>query len=694
MNCEENQPGQTPAAAHHDKPYVLRGPARPDLLRHECLADLLTASARRRPQHPALIWGERIVSYGELDASSAALAGALRQRGAGAGRIIGLFLPRGADLLIAQAGITKSGAAWLPFDAETPWERIRTCLQSANAIGLVTCREWLPRLAEIKLPVWPVEDLLADEKPCPACAAAQPSDPAYVIYTSGSTGQPKGIVISQRSICHFLRSENEILGVRENDLVYQGFSVAFDMSFEEIWISHLVGATLWIAPPSLVGDPDLLAQTLTRERITVLHAIPTLLSLVDDPLPTMRLINLGGEACPDGLAQRLVRPGRKVFNTYGPTETAVSATAAELKPDQRVTIGLPLPNYGLLVVDEQRRPLPAGKAGELCIFGPGLATGYLGQPDLTAQRFVANPLAAGSDEQLMYLTGDLARIEPGGPVHCLGRADNQVKIRGFRIELDEVTAALAAQPGVGMAAVVVRPLAEIDQLISFVVPATNQKVEPDSLRQALAARLPHYMVPAHFELVTELPRLASGKIDQNALRVYPFKSAKPKDQTTEPRNEEEAALYGALGKLFLERAWRPESDFFDDLGGHSLLAARLVSILRTDERYASLSIQDVYQKRQLSGIAAAMEQQRRRKKTASTPHTTAPWRRRFLCGLAQAAVIPFLVLFHIASWLAPFFVYHYYTGDPGDRVSLAVLYSLITFVFVETITFAVAIAGK
>ena len=242
--------------------------------------------------------------------------------------------------------------------------------------------------------------------------AAKASDPAYVIYTSGSTGQPKGIVISQRGICHFLRAENEILGVRADDRVYQGFSVAFDMSFEEIWISYLAGATLWIAPRSLVGDPDLLAKTLTRERITVLHVVPTLMSLLPDSLPTLRLINLGGEACPAALAERLAQPGRKVFDTYGPTEASVSASVAELESGEPVTIGLPLPNYGLLVVDEQRRPLPAGEVGELCIFGPGLAIGYLGRPDLTAEKFVSNPLAQNSREEKMYLTGDLARIEP------------------------------------------------------------------------------------------------------------------------------------------------------------------------------------------------------------------------------------------------------------------------------------------
>ena len=581
-------------------PAVLRGENRPDLLRNECLADILVATARRRPRHPALIWGERIVSYGELDAGSDALAGALFRRGAAAGRVTGLFLPRGADLLIAQAGITKSGAAWLPFDAETPLERLKICLQSANAAGLVTCRDWLPRLAELKVPVWAAEDLLAEQISKTPPAAAQPSDPAYVIYTSGSTGQPKGIVISHRGICHLLRGENEILGVRESDRVYQGFSAAFDMSFEEIWISYLAGATLWIAPPTLVGDPDLLAQTLARERITVLHAVPTLVSLMNGPLAGLRLINLGGEACPDSLAQRLVWPGKKVFNTYGPTETSVTATAAELKAGEPVSVGTPLPNYGLLIVDEQRRPLPAGEVGELCIFGPGLAIGYLGQPDLTAEKFIPNPLAENPREEKMYLTGDLARIEPGGPVHCLGRADSQVKIRGFRVELDEITAALTAQPGVGAAVAVLCPLAGIDQVVGFVVPAANQKVEPAKWRQALAARLPPYMVPAHFELVTELPRLTSGKIDQNALRVLPLKPVAQNDsQPAEPRNEEEQALYATLEKLFPGRIWQPESDFFYDLGGHSLLAARLVSTLRADARYASLSVQDVYRNRQL-----------------------------------------------------------------------------------------------
>jgi non-ribosomal peptide synthetase-like protein len=677
-------------------PEVLRGADRADLLREECLADILTASARRRPHHPALVWGKRVVTYGDLDTSSQIIGAALASRGAAPGQVVGLFMPRGADVLIAQAAITRSGAAWLPFDAETPLERTATCLESAQACGLVTCREWLPRLAGLPVPVWAVEDLLTPAAPTLTGARSKPSDPAYVIYTSGSTGKPKGIVISHQSICHFLRSENEFLGVQETDRVYQGFSLAFDMSFEEIWISYLAGATVWVAPASLVGDPDLLAETWTRERITVVHAVPTLMGLIDDPLPTVRLINLGGEACPNALAARLARPGRKVFNTYGPTEACVSASLLEVEPDKPVTIGLPLPNYGLLVVDGARRPLPAGEVGELGIFGPGLALGYLGQPELTASRFIPNPAATNHIDDRLFLTGDLARIEPGGPVHWLGRADNQVKIRGYRVELDEIASAVTAHPGVAAAAAVVRPLAGLDQLVGFVVPAGDDTIDHVALRQALAARLPAYMVPTHLEVLAELPRLPSGKTDLHALRAMPVDGFKPNGhEPAKPRNDEEAALYAALNKLFTHPRLRPDADFFDDLGGHSLLAARLVSSLRNDPRYAALSVQDVYRQRQLGKIAGAMQRQLDLAREApALQRAEVPWQRRILCGMAQAVIIPFFVLFHMADWLTPFFVYHYFTGSPGDSILRAVMYSLATFLLARFATFGLAIVGK
>src|SRR5258708_950912 len=268
------------------RPAILRGPHRPDLFGDECLADILAMTAEQRPDHPALLWNDRTITYRELNAEGDAVAAALARHGAAPGRIVGLFLPRGAELLIAQAGITKSGAAWLPLDTEWPLDRIHRCLQRAGAIGLICNRESLPRLAMRTVPAWTIEDLRVEPRALAARRSGQPSDPAYVMFTSGSTGQPKGIVVSQGSICHLLRSENEVLGIRSEDRVYQGFSIAFDMSFEEIWIADLVGATLWIAPGEVTRDPDAIAHVLTRHRISVLHAVPTLLRHIAASLQT------------------------------------------------------------------------------------------------------------------------------------------------------------------------------------------------------------------------------------------------------------------------------------------------------------------------------------------------------------------------------------------------------------------------
>lgn len=673
---------------------ILRGLPRPDLLLPETLADLLRTTAKRIPGKTALIWQDRFVSYGELLRLGESVASGLHARGLRPGQVAGLWLPRGADLLIAQAGVALRGAAWLPFDAETPLDRIATCLAAAQAAGIVTTRAFLPRFHELGLVAWAYEDLVATP-PTTGGEAAQPADPAYVIYTSGSTGQPKGIVITQRNICHLLRSENAVLGVREDDRVYQGFSVAFDMSFEEIWISYLVGATLWIAPPELVGDPEALAGAMDAHDLTVVHAVPTLMGLIDAPLPKVRLINLGGEACPDALVGRLARPGRRLFNTYGPTETTVTATLTALTPGEPVTIGRPLPNYGVLVVDAEHRLIPAGEVGELAIFGPGLADGYLGRADLTAAKFVRNPHAEDATETRMYLSGDLARIDPTGVIHCLGRVDDQVKIRGFRVELGEIETHLGNEPGVAAAAIVLRAIGGVDQIVGFVVRAADAATGPEDWRRSLAAKLPPYMVPAQIMLLPELPRLTSGKVDRKQLQQHPFAET-PTTSSAEPRDEDEVALFTVLGRLLPGQALRPDADFFRDLGGHSLLAARLVSGLRQTPAYAGLGVGDLYRERTLEKFAGVMRASRLR---ADRPAARRPRRRvdgdhHLLCGLAQALCLPFLVLWHISSWLAPFFTYHFFTGDPGDTVSFAVAAALGVFVLFELSSFAVAIAGK
>jgi non-ribosomal peptide synthetase-like protein len=592
----------------------------------------------------------------------------------------------------------------LPFDAETPVDRIKVCLTDANAAGLLSCAASADALADLDCPLWTAEALSQafnqdHETPGLRRQAVQPSDPAYVIYTSGSTGKPKGIQINQGAICHFLRSENAILGIRQEDRVYQGFSVAFDMSFEEIWISYLVGATLWIAPREVSADPEALPLALIEQQISVLHAVPTLLALFACEIPNLRLINLGGEACPQNLVSRWTGPGRQIFNTYGPTEATVSASLAELQAGQPVTIGRPLPNYNLLVIDAAvengLRLLPRGETGELCISGPGVAAGYLGRPDLTAEKFLANPWANGTDDERLYRTGDLARIDADGCVQCLGRTDDQVKIRGFRVELGEIETALARQGGVGTAAVLLRQDDGIERLVAYLVADSELQPAVATLRAALAESLPPYMVPVHIETLPEMPRLTSGKIDRKALRARPLEiTAGPSADSDEAETPAEAVLFAELAKLFPGQAIHRVADFFVDLGGHSLFAARLASALRRHPHFASFTVRDIYQQRSIGRIAEVLAESADQSTIAEPTWTPPSTARRWLCGAAQALAIPGLVVLRMAQWLAPFFTYHFYTGDPGDSIPFAISASLGVFLLATAVEFTVAAAGK
>jgi non-ribosomal peptide synthetase-like protein len=689
---------------HH--PDVLYGPDQPGLLREEILADLLETTAARSPSQVALVEGDRHLTYAELDRLAGLAAGRLIDAGIAAGDIVGLWMPRGIELLVLQAAIAKAGAAWLPVDADTPAERLLVCLDDAKAAAVVSSSALAPQLAASGHTVLTDETLLAPAAPGHVPAhrgAVSPDAPAYVIYTSGSTGKPKGILITQRSICHFLRSENAVLGVRADDRVYQGFSVAFDMSFEEIWIAYLVGATLWLGPREAAGDPELLPRLLEENQVTVLHAVPTLLALFAHDVPTLRLINLGGEMCPESVVERYSRPGRAMFNTYGPTEATVSASLARLVPGRPVTIGTPLPNYGLLVIAAGAEPgpltlLPRGQTGELCITGPGLAAGYLGRPDLTAEKFLPNPWASGAHDARLYRTGDLARIEPDGEVVCLGRTDDQVKIRGFRVELGEIEAVLAQQESVGTVAVLLRRDDGIDRLVAYIVPSGAAGAAPvaaATLRAPLAGRLPPYMVPSRYEMLPVMPRLTSGKIDRKALKAMPL-SAPPPGEALDSDHAEtpaEEALFAALAALFPGQPIRRELDFFTDLGGHSFFAARLASTLRADPRFAHMTVRDIYQQRKIGLIAAALGEAA----DIAPPQaewTAPPAARRWLCGLAQLAAVPALVTLRMAQWLAPFFTYHFLTGDPGDSVPRAIAVSIAVFLLATLMEFVVAVAGK
>ena len=684
---------------------ILRGPARPDLIRDELLCEIFSATAARHPDTIAMITAEGNLTYAEVDAKAEALAHGLLQKGVCPGRIVGLWMPRGHELLIAQIAIAKTGAAWLPFDADAPAERVAICLSDAEARGIWTTSAFAEKLTA-PCPAWTFAGLLADSQDIldavrvdARALGARPEDPAYLIYTSGSTGTPKGIVISGRNICHYLRAANEIYGVQESDVVFQGASVAFDLSMEEIWIPYLVGAALFVASAEMMGEADKLPGLLEEHRVSVLDTVPTLLSLLPRDVASLRLIILGGEACPPSIASRWCRPGRKIFNSYGPTETTVVATVAEVRPGQPVTIGLPIPNYTCYVATEGLDLLPPGVEGELLIGGPGVANGYLHRDRLTREKFIANPFAANSfpaeiPDPVLYRSGDAVLIEANGEIGFRGRIDDQVKVRGFRVELGEIETKLTELSGVAQAAVVLRTDDGIEQLVAFVVAGFDSELDTKVLRNELRQSLPAYMVPSRFEQVKILPKLASGKIDRKSLKLIELTAADAIDAQEDPRNETEAKLLEAAKRVLPPQAIPFDADFFTDLGGHSLLAARFISVVREWPSLAKITLQDVYTGRSLRVMAELLDRKWGQGAAAENlSFVPPPLLRRFLCGCAQALVLPVILALVTAQWLGVFVSYMLLTGT--DATFLEEAGSLIgVYMCINVVTVAIVIAAK
>ena len=312
----------------------LYGLHRPDLIQDETLDDMFAASALAHARNVAIIDGSTKLTYGALDTAATRLAKGLVARGIGPGDVVGLWMQRGLELLTAQIAIAKSGAAWLPFDADAPVDRIATCLDDVAARCILVSDAWAERASTAGVEVVTPQSLTIDDRsslPSARERGLTADHTAYLIYTSGSTGRPKGIRITHRNICHFLRSANALYGIGPDDVMFQGGSVAFDLSMEEIWVPYMTGASLWVADKELLGDTETLSAAMREAGVTVIDTVPTLLTMLGDEVPSLRLVILGGEVCPPALVAKFARPGRRIFNSYGPTEATVVATAAELR---------------------------------------------------------------------------------------------------------------------------------------------------------------------------------------------------------------------------------------------------------------------------------------------------------------------------------------------------------------------------
>ncbi|MEV0804963.1 amino acid adenylation domain-containing protein [Micromonospora sp. NPDC050200] len=547
------------------------GSTAPPVADRHTLPELVARWAAETPDAVAVAYLDQRLTYRELDARADRLARRLRARGVRAETTVGVCLPTGPDWPVAVLAVLRAGGVYLPLDPQLPAARLAHLLTDAAA-GLVVTRAGtelaLPATDVPRLRLDDPDETGTDEPP----ADCHPDAAAYLIYTSGSTGRPKGVVGTHRGLRNLAEAQRRLIGVRPDDRVLQYHSVSFDVSLSDLVTALTAGAELrLLGPDERTPGPDL-AAALTRHRITVADLPPVVLDALDPAaVPRLRVLTVGGEPCAPDVAAAW-SGGRVLVNGYGPTEATVTATAAvPAADDGELPIGRPLSGVRAYVLDSALWPVPRGVPGELFVAGSGVARGYLGDPALTAARFLPDPFAATPGER-MYRTGDLVRYRADGQLVFLGRGDDQVKINGYRIELGEVEARLRECPGVRRAAAVVRTDSPGGRrLVGYLV---GDGLKVDELRRELLRQVPRYLVPAAFVVVPDLPLTASGKLDQARL---------PAPAVTRP--DLDGAYVAPDGEL--ERAvadtWREvlgltevgAHDNFFDLGGTSLLLAKV-----------------------------------------------------------------------------------------------------------------------
>ena len=551
--------------------------------------------------------GERI-SFAELDVRANKLAHYLQGKGVGSESLVGVCVPRSLDMLVAVLGVIKAGGAWLPLDPDFPEERLRFMLEDSGARVLVSLSS-VPVTAE-GLALERV-DLDRDAALLAAADASAPGvslsadQLAYTIYTSGSTGRPKGVQIEQRALVNFLRSMAREPGVSSSDVLVAVTTLSFDISILELLLPLVSGARLVIASRDTASDGQRLAATLADSNATLMQATPATWRLLieagwqgDGRLKAL----CGGEALPADLADALLARCGELWNLYGPTETTIWSTCAQVTDAHSIHIGQPIGNTSIYIVDGQGQLQPVGVPGEIWIGGEGVARGYLGRPELTAERFLEDPFSPGAR---VYRTGDLGRWRSDGTLQHLGRMDTQVKVRGFRIELGEIEARLAELESIDQAAVSVwEPTSGDQRLVAYYT--GEAELPAPELRAHLQQSLPDYMVPQLFMRLEALPLTPNGKLDRKALPA-PQAVASVREYTP-PQGDTETRLAAIWQELLgAERIGR-EDNFFE-LGGHSLLAARSAARLNA-EFGIELPLRTFFEAPTTAGLAARIDRLR------------------------------------------------------------------------------------
>lgn len=543
------------------------------------IQELFEASVADNPQQTAVVFEDKFLSYTELNRRVNQLARLLRQKGAARNTVVGVALKRSMDIIIGLLAVLKTGATYVPIEPGYPKERIAFMLHNSGCRLVLTHREVeLPK--EARLEKIFLDDLSSFEGDSSNVnCISKPGDTAYVIYTSGSTGVPKGVMVTQQGLCNFVHAIPEVIDFSRGKVIVSVTTICFDIFFLEAILPLLRGMTVVIANEDQQKIPSLLHQLLKRSKTDMIQTTPSLMQLLvedqhcQDSFASLSEILIGGEQFPQHLltALKKISPAR-IFNLYGPTETTIWSSIAELTGTEKITTGRPIANTQIYVLDQRLNPVETGRIGEIYIGGDGVAKGYINNETLTAERFISNPFMAGAR---IYRTGDLGRWLSDGTFEFIGRNDFQVKIRGYRIELGEIENSLLKHSNVKKALVVgKKDPAGHTYLCAYIV--SDAELHAENLRAYLAKSLPHYMLPSYFLFLEELPLTPNGKIDKKALpepNRFQLISSAP---YVAPRNEVERKL-AELWSEALENIKIGIDDNIFDLGGDSLTIIEIMS---------------------------------------------------------------------------------------------------------------------
>jgi amino acid adenylation domain-containing protein len=605
---------------------------------------------RATPEAVAVVVDEKETTFAELNRRANRLARCLEKLGVGPDRVAAICLARSLDLIVALLAIMKAGGAYLPIDRDLPPERQAFMLQDAQPVVLLTQRSLQAGLPESSIPVFVCdaeEDRVAAESDADVPGKISEVNLAYVIYTSGSTGTPKGVEIPHRALVNFLASMQERPGLTAHDVLVAITTVSFDIAGLEIFLPLVTGARLFFLNRDDVADGFRIIHHLEKQNATVLQATPSTWRMLLDAKwagnPRLKML-CGGEGLPRDLANQLLAKGGELWNMYGPTETTIWSSAGRIEAGPGlITIGQPVTNTQLHILDARLKPVPPGVPGELHIGGLGLARGYRNRPELTAEKFVADPFS-GDPGARLYKTGDVARARAGGQIEVQGRIDHQVKIRGYRIELGEIEARLAEFPAIRENVVVAHEVAPgRKQLVAYFVldpalAASPQALAPAQLaaelRDFLKKNLPDYMIPSFFEVLPALPLTPNGKIDRKALPVPKLEEARASRPYVAPQGPVETRLAEIWADILGRDRVGTQDNIFE-IGGDSLLIFRIAA--RANEASLPLTVRQFFQYRTIAELAAQVGNAEQPAESAARPSLIAVSREAYRRTAAPSA---------------------------------------------------------